>query len=127
MLLNLSDLSSEPLHSQVSRQIREDILNGALRPGDSLASIRALARENKISVITVQRAYEDLESEALIVSRRGKGFFVNAITPAERHTTAKTRFLEALRPVLRQAEQEGLGFEEIRQLIEVELGSTRES
>jgi len=121
MILNLSDLSEEPLHSQISRQIREEILSGALSPGSGLASIRALARTNKVSVITVQRAYEDLEKESLIVSRRGKGFFVNEISATEKHAMARTRFLEALRPVLRQARQEGLDDDEIGALIAREL------
>ena len=123
MILNLSDLSEEPLHSQISRQIREEILGGQLVTGASLASIRALARNNKVSVITVQRAYEDLEREALVVSRRGKGFFVNAISDVEKQEMARERFLDALRPVLKQASQEGLERDEIRTLIDKELDS----
>ena len=122
MILNLSDLSDEPLHGQISRQIREDILSGALKTGDGLASIRALARNNKVSVITVQRAYESLEREGLIVSRRGKGFFVNEISGEEMSTMAEERFLEALRPVLKQASQEGLNLERIRSLINDSVG-----
>lgn len=123
MILNLSDLSDEPLHGQISRQIREDILSGALNSGDSLASIRALARNNKVSVITVQRAYESLEREGLIVSRRGKGFFVNRMTDEEMTTMAESRFSEALSPVLQQARQEGLTTERIREIIDQELGA----
>ncbi len=123
MILNLSDLSDEPLHGQISRQIREEILSGALNSGDSLASIRALARNNKVSVITVQRAYESLEREGLIVSRRGKGFFVNRMTDEEMTTMAESRFSEALNPVLQQARQEGLTAERIREIIDQELGA----
>ena len=56
MILNLSDLSDEPLHAQVSRQIRAKILSGNLDGGDALPSIRGLAKEQRVSVITVQRA-----------------------------------------------------------------------
>ena len=77
MLLNLTDLSNEPLQSQIVRQIRAKILAGGLPAGIDLPSIRKLAREQHISVITVQRAYESLEREGLIHSRRGKGFFVS--------------------------------------------------
>ena len=76
MLLHLTDLSPEPLHEQISRQIRAQILAGTLEPGTALASIRALAREQKVSVITVQRSYDDLLRAGLLLSRRGKGFFV---------------------------------------------------
>ncbi len=122
MILNLSDLSDEPLHGQISRQIREEILSGDLGTGDALASIRALARTNKVSVITVQRAYESLEREGLIVSRRGKGFFVNAISTEEKTSMAEERFREALRPVLKQAGQEGLSTDRIRTLIDETMG-----
>ena len=79
MLLNLTDLSDEPLQSQIQRQIRAKILNGELEAGYMLPSIRQLAREQKVSVITVQRGYELLEREGLILSRRGKGYFVNEL------------------------------------------------
>ena len=79
MILNLTDLSSEPLQSQIYRQIRSMILAGDLKAGELLPSIRGLAREVKVSVITVQRGYEILEKEGLIISRRGKGFFVSEL------------------------------------------------
>lgn len=121
MILNLSDFSEEPLHGQISRQIREEILGGSLENGAGLASIRALARLNKVSVITVQRAYDDLEREGLIISRRGKGFFVRAISANEKRDLASQRFLEALRPVLLQARHEGLSGGEILEMIRQEM------
>jgi GntR family transcriptional regulator len=59
-VLYLSDLSAEPLHEQISRQIRAQILAGELAAGAALASIRSLAHEQQVSVITVQRAHDDL-------------------------------------------------------------------
>lgn len=117
MIIHLSDLSQEPLHSQISRQIREEILAGHLESGASLASIRRLAKSHKVSVITVQRAYEDLEREGFIVSRRGKGFFVKEITSEEKKRIAQQRFIQALEPVLNQARQEGLAPQEIFRLM----------
>ncbi len=83
VILNLSDLSDEPLHAQISRQIRAKILSEDLAGGDPLPSIRGLAREQRVSVITVQRAYDDLEREGLVQSRRGKGFWVAAVPEGE--------------------------------------------
>ncbi|MCB0317005.1 MAG: GntR family transcriptional regulator, partial [Calditrichaeota bacterium] len=80
MILNLTDISDEPLQSQISRQVRAKILAGELGAGDNLPSIRGLARDQRVSVITVQRAYEYLEREGLIHSRRGKGFFVSELS-----------------------------------------------
>ena len=70
MILSLTDLSDESLQSQIARQIRAKVLAGDLGAEDVLPSIRGLAREQRISVITVQRAYEALERDGLIHSRR---------------------------------------------------------
>ena len=61
MQIYLSNSGQEPIYAQITRQIKQQILSGALRPGDALPSIRLLARELRISVITTKRAYEDLE------------------------------------------------------------------
>ena len=89
MILNLTDLSGEPLQSQIYRQIRAMILSGDLKAAEMLPSIRRLAREEKVSVITIQRGYELLEREGLILSRRGKGFFVSEIHELEKKELAK--------------------------------------
>jgi GntR family transcriptional regulator len=113
MLLNLSDLSDEPLQSQISRQIRALILTGDLVAGDMLPSIRALSRQQHVSVITVQRGYETLEREGLIHSRRGKGFFVSEIRDDRKKAMATSRLVEDLGPLLRAASSEGMTVEEI--------------
>ncbi|MEO1367781.1 MAG: GntR family transcriptional regulator [Acidobacteriota bacterium] len=118
MLLQLTDLSDEPLHSQLSRQVRAKILAGDLADGESLPSIRGLAREARVSVITVQRAYEDLEREGLIVARRGKGFFVRAMAEEAKERMAQERFTHALRPVIDEGRAEGLDDPVIRAIFE---------
>jgi GntR family transcriptional regulator len=113
ILLNLTDLSSEPLHAQISRQIRARILAHELTDNEALPSIRVMAREHKVSVITVQRAYEDLEREGLIRSRRGKGFFVSAISEETKKTMAEERLAAALSSLLDDALAEGLSPQQI--------------
>lgn len=108
LLLNLTDLSAEPLHAQISRQIRARILAHELIDEEPLPSIRVLAREQKVSVITVKRAYEDLEREGLIRSRRGKGFFVSAIPEETKKTMAEDRLSAVLSRVIDEALAEGL-------------------
>ncbi len=108
MLLNLTDLSDEPLQSQISRQLRAMILSGELPAGETLPSIRALARQQRVSVITVQRGYEMLEREGLIHSRRGKGFFVSEIDEVRKKTMARQRLLDALEPLLKAGLSEGM-------------------
>jgi GntR family transcriptional regulator len=113
MLLNLTDLSNEPLQSQITRQIRAKILSGEIESGHELPSIRTLAREQHISVITVQRAYEILEREGLIFSRRGKGFFTREIKDDRKKEIAKQRLLEKIEPILNTAMDEGMETNEI--------------
>jgi GntR family transcriptional regulator len=116
MMLHLTDLSSEPLHSQISRQLRAHVLAGHLTQGDPLPSIRGLARDQRISVITVQRAYDDLEREGLIRPRRGKGFFVAAMSQERKTKMAEERFLQGLERLVAEALAEGLERKQMRRL-----------
>jgi GntR family transcriptional regulator len=118
MILNLSELSDEPLHAQVSRQIRAKILSQTLAGGDALPSIRGLARQQRISVITVQRAYEDLEREGLVLARRGKGFWVASVPAAKGRQLAEHRLETALGKLVGNAIDEGLDADGIRNILE---------
>ncbi|MCM3784531.1 GntR family transcriptional regulator [Neobacillus mesonae] len=73
----ISNASSDPIYVQIMNQIRQSILSGELNAGDSLPSIRQLAKDLQVSVITTKRAYEELENEKLIDSVVGKGCFVS--------------------------------------------------
>lgn len=127
MILNLSDLSDEPLHAQVSRQIRAKILSRDLAGGAPLPSIRRMAKDQRISVITVQRAYDDLEREGLVQSRRGKGFWVAAIAEGRKHRMAEERFADALTTLIEHAAADGLSGVEMRRILDelLEKGSDR--
>ncbi len=83
-----------------------------------LPSIRALAREQKVSVITVQRGYEVLEREGLILSRRGKGFFINEIHSNKKKKMAEERLADRIQPFIKNALEEGMEVEEIKVLVE---------
>ena len=121
MLLNLTDLSSESLQSQIIRQIRAKILTNELSKGTNLSSIRALAREQHVSVITVQRAYESLMREGFIHSRRGKGFFVSELSDERKKDMAKSRLLDILEPLITEALADGLSLNDIKETIKVIL------
>ena len=122
MILNLSDLSDEPLHAQVSRQIRAKILSEDLTGGEALPSIRGLAKEQRVSVITVQRAYDDLDREGLVQSRRGKGFWVAPIPEGRKRTMAEKRFASALEKLVAHAAADGLSGADMRRILDKELG-----
>ena len=74
----ISNAAGQPIYEQICRQIKGAIASGALKSGEQLPSIRALARDLRISVITTKRAYEELERDGFITTVAGKGSFVAA-------------------------------------------------
>ncbi len=75
----ISNNAESPIYEQIKEQIKLMILNGDLKEGDALPSMRLLAKELRISIITTKRAYEELEREGYIESFTGKGSFVKAM------------------------------------------------
>ena len=76
MDIKISNAGGVPIYEQIVSQVKAKIIAGELREGDALPSMRLLAKELRISVITTKRAYEELEREGFIVSMTGKGSFV---------------------------------------------------
>lgn len=72
----ISNSSGKPIYEQITSQIKEMIMNGSLKAGDALPSMRTLAQNLRISIITTKRAYEELEKDGFIESFTGKGSFV---------------------------------------------------
>ena len=75
----ISNSSGVPIYEQIEEQIKKQIMTGELSEGQALPSMRVLAKELKISIITTKRAYEDLERDGFIESVTGKGSFVKSI------------------------------------------------
>jgi len=78
MEIIISNSAKKPIYEQITSQIKEMIMTGQLKEGESLPSMRALAKTIHVSVITVQRAYEDLTRDGFIESAVGRGSFVTA-------------------------------------------------
>ncbi|MCD5410467.1 MAG: GntR family transcriptional regulator [Clostridiales bacterium] len=76
MYIVISNATSEPIYFQIATQIKREIMKGELSSGEMLPSIRSLAKELRISVITTKRAYEELEREGFIETVPGKGSYV---------------------------------------------------
>ena len=76
--LKILQNSGVPIYQQIAEQLKEDIMSGKLKQGEYLPSIRGLAKDLKISVITTMKAYEQLAEEGLVTAAQGKGFYVNA-------------------------------------------------
>lgn len=107
MNINIQSKSSIPIYEQIKNQIKDDIVAKQLKEGEPLPSIRALAGDLKISVITTKRAYEELEKEGLIYSVAGKGFYVdNPDTAylAEKKVQGLEQQLDAVLKLCKEAE-----------------------
>jgi GntR family transcriptional regulator len=84
MYLNIliSTLSQTPIYEQIKIQIKELILSGRLKSGEQLPSIRLMAKDLKVGIVTVKRAYEELEKDGIVVNLQGRGCFVQDIDTA---------------------------------------------
>lgn len=80
MNILINNCSGQPLYEQIEEQVKNQILSGELSEGDALPSMRVLAKDLKISIITTKRAYEDLERDGYITSVTGKGSFVRRLS-----------------------------------------------
>jgi len=94
VFIALSPTNPDPMYRQVTDRIREAIATGELSPDERLPSIRELAEALKVSVITIKRAYQDLEAGGFILTRPGLGCFVRALD-VEDLRAAKLRELKA--------------------------------
>lgn len=118
MLITISQKSEKPLYQQVLDQIKAQILNGELKAGEALPSIRNLAQELTTSVITIKRAYDDLEKEGFIYSRQGLGSFVSELNREEMKEATLKEVEEVLECGIARAIDVGLSLEEIVAIVE---------
>ena len=117
MNIIISNSSGLPIYEQICRQIKGAIAAGKLRPGEPLPSIRALARDLRISVITTKRAYEDLERDGFVVTVAGKGCFVaprNLELMREEH---RKKVEEALTKAIEQAKAASIDLPELVEML----------
>ncbi|MEK3714861.1 MULTISPECIES: GntR family transcriptional regulator [unclassified Paenibacillus] len=82
MEIIISSNRNKPIYEQITSQIKGKIMSGELQAGDPIPSMRALAKSIQVSVITVQKAYEDLQRDGFIETTVGKGSFVSAVSQA---------------------------------------------
>ena len=114
MTVKLLQNSGVPIYQQIAEQLKTDILAGKLKEGDYLPSIRGLAKDLKISVITTMKAYELLEAEGLVTAAQGKGFYVNAQDNEMLKEQHLRRVEEALQEAIHAAEIAGMTDEELQ-------------
>ncbi|KKB35493.1 GntR family transcriptional regulator [Bacillus thermotolerans] len=119
MQIIISNSSKEPIYEQITNQIKSSILAGDLQEGAALPSIRQLAKDLQISVITTKRAYEELEKAGFIYSIVGKGSFV-AEQNLEVIKEKKLKVIEEqLSAVITNGKELGLSLDELQQLLKL--------
>jgi GntR family transcriptional regulator len=112
----ISQSDGRPMYLQIMEQVRQKVAVGEWNPGETIPSIRALAMELQVSVITVKRAYLELEREGVIVTQHGKGSIV-ALDPELGPRLYREEFEEHLRQVVRLGMLMGLSEDEIAERV----------
>lgn len=112
MNINISNTSTTPLYEQIKNQIQNQILDSTLKQGEGLPSIRNFAKELKVSIITIKRAYEELEKEGFIETITGRGTFVSMQNKERLRETALYEIENKLEIVIKQAKSVGITLEE---------------
>jgi len=117
----ISPAAPGPLYQQIVEAVKREVAQGRLLPGSPLPSFRILAEELQVSLITVKRAYEELEHEGILYRRQGLGTFVAANGADATRTAQHALARDAIRNAIRLGRQIGLSDEELRQLLRQEL------
>ena len=118
----LSNYSDEPIYQQIVSQIKSLIMSGELSAGDALPSMRVLATQLRISVITTKRAYEELERDGFIENFAGKGCYVKAQNTDFLREESVRQTEELLSKACEKARMCGLTKEELKEIIDIVYG-----
>ncbi|SHK40376.1 transcriptional regulator, GntR family [Hathewaya proteolytica DSM 3090] len=113
MNIIINNSSGEPIYSQIEEQIKNQILTNVLQAHEPLPSIRGLAKDLRISVITTKRAYDELEHEGFIYTLPGKGSFVNVQDKALLKETIMRNMEDYLSKALEEAQKAGISLDEV--------------
>lgn len=113
MFIVVSPLNPDPMYKQVADQIKDAIASGQLKPDDKLPSIREMSVELKISIITIKRAYSDLENENYIYTRPGMGSFVADINREKLRTEKLDEFSQEIKKLLKTGEKFGISTDDV--------------
>jgi len=117
-IMRILQNSGQPIYQQIAEQMKADILAGKMKQGEYLPSIRSLAKELKISVITTMKAYELLEAEGLVTAAQGKGFYVNAQDSEMLREQHLRKVEDALQEAIAAAKIAGISDAELKQTLE---------
>ena len=129
MNIIISNNSDNPIYEQIEEQIKNQILNGILKEGEMLPSMRLLAKELRISIITTKRAYEELERDGYIESFTGRGSFVKAVNREMLKENLVCEIEDLLEQAILKANTAKLSYEELSEILRImyEEGDVRDN
>ena len=119
MEIVISKTSKKPIYEQITDQLKQHIISGVLQEGDALPSMRALARDLHISVITTKRAYEDLERAGFIESIVGKGSFVTQHNKELLKEEKQRQIEEHFTRAIELSKQCGISYEDLAEILKL--------
>lgn len=119
MEIIISSNTSKPIYEQITSQIKAMIMNGQLQTGESIPSMRALAKSIHVSVITVQKAYEDLQRDGFIETTVGRGSFVSAQNKDFFQEEQQRRVEEHLQEAADIARTSGISVDKLVELLQI--------
>ena len=121
----ISNKDDRPIYEQITSQMKNMILSGKLEEGSQLPSIRALAKDLRISVITTKRAYEELERDGFIITVAGKGSYVAENNSAVLKEEKMKQLEENVRRLIEEAYNSGISKEEVKEIFDICLEEYR--
>lgn len=121
MKIMINNSSMQPIYEQIVEQIKQQILQGELKEGEALSSVRVLAKDLKISALTVKKAYDYLEQEGLIATVHGKGSFVLAANPSLLEEEQRREVEVCIEQAVAKGRGCGMSDGELRELFELVL------
>lgn len=125
MNIVISNKDDRPIYEQITSQMKNMILSGKLEEGSQLPSIRALAKDLRISVITTKRAYEELERDGFIITVAGKGSYVAENNLAVLKEEKMKQLEENVRGLIEEAYNSGISKEEVKEIFDICLEEYR--
>lgn len=125
MTILINNSSGQPLYEQIEEQVKNQILSGELKEGDALPSMRVLAKDLKISIITTKRAYEDLERDGYIVSVTGKGSFVRGLSEEYVRNNIRFAIEELFDAAIDKAIIGNVSDDELKEMLEIMIKEKR--
>ena len=125
--IHLDFRSGMPIYTQIVEQVKQQVLSGALKPGDQLPTVRALALELRVNFNTVARAYRMLDEAGLISTQHGRGTYIWEAPPAEVAERLRQETLESLtRRFFHSAQRQGYTPDEVQAALEEQMAAWRQ-